>query len=120
MDQQQGQKQPEWSVGTYANMLQRASSIPRAALSVITRPPVKAPMTTIRQVFMCPTTVLSTAPAPPMMKNWDKLIIAARNPLKRIIHQVFIGASARFGNLSVQGTAYSKITPPRGAWLKRS
>ena len=54
---------------TYAKMLHNASRMPNAALSVMTRPPVKAPMTTIKHVFACPTTVLSTAPAPPMMKN---------------------------------------------------
>ena len=35
----------------YAKMLSRASKIPNAALSVMTLPPVKAPISTIRQVL---------------------------------------------------------------------
>lgn len=31
------------------------------------------PKRTIKTVFKWPTTVLSTAPAPPMMKNWLKI-----------------------------------------------
>ena len=49
--------------GTYAKILHSANNIPMAALSVMTLPPVKAPITTIKHVFACPTTVLSTAPA---------------------------------------------------------
>ena len=44
-------------------MLVMANSIPMAALSVMILPPVKAPITTIKHVFKCPTTVLSTGPA---------------------------------------------------------
>ena len=36
---------------------------------------------TTKQVFTCPTTVLLTGPAPIMMKNWDRLIKEAKNPL---------------------------------------
>ncbi len=89
---------------TYQNMLIRASNMPRAALSVMILPPVNAPITTMRQVFRCPTTVLSTAPAPPIMKNCDRLINAARTPLSRIIIHLFMGAWSKAGNLSVHGT----------------
>ena len=41
--------------------------------------------------------------------------MAARKPEKAIINQILVGASERFGNLSVQGTAYNSKTPPRGA-----
>ena len=89
---------------TYQKMLISASNMPRAALSVMILPPVNAPITTMRQVFRCPTTVLSTAPAPPIMKNCDRLINAARTPLSRIIIHLFMGAWSKAGNLSVHGT----------------
>ncbi len=100
---------------TYEKILISASSIPRAALSVMTFPPEKAPMTTIRQVLRCPTTVLSRGPEPPIMKNCERLINAARKPLRSIIPHITAGVWSSAGNLSVHGTIYNRSTPPKGA-----
>ena len=88
----------------YEKMLIKASKMPRAALSVMTLPPEKAPMTTMRQVLRCPTTVLSSGPEPPMMKNCERLINAARKPLRSIIPHMTAGVWSSAGNLSVHGT----------------
>jgi hypothetical protein len=66
---------------TYATMPTIASMIPKMPRSLALRPLKTHPRATIEQVFMWPTTVLLTAPAPAMMKNCEILMRLAKTPL---------------------------------------
>lgn len=57
-----------------------AINTPITDLSPTARPEVIQPRATMEQVLTWPTTVLETGPVWAMMKNWDMLIMQAKNP----------------------------------------
>jgi hypothetical protein len=64
----------------YAIIPPIATKTPMIDLSPTARPEVIQPIATMEHVLTWPTTVLDTGPVWAMMKNWDILIMQAKNP----------------------------------------